>query len=67
MQPLGWLSRIAGRTLIVPPPLPMVFSMRNYVRVTWILSFDWDWGGGQIARRALSVRGNPVAGYSGLA
>ena len=25
MQPLGRLSRIAGRALIVPPPMPMVF------------------------------------------
>ena len=32
MQPLGRLSSIAGRALIMPPPMPMVFSVRNYVR-----------------------------------
>ena len=67
MQPLGRLSRIAGRALIVPPPMPMVFSVRNYVHAARILSLDWDWDGGRIARRALNVPGDPVAGYSGLA
>ena len=67
MQPLGRLSRIAGRALIVPPPMPMVFSVRNYVRAARILSLDWDWDGGRIARRALNMPGDPIAGYSGLA
>ena len=67
MQPLGRLSRIAGRALIVPPPMPMVFSMRNYVRVTRILPFGWDWGGGRIAMRARNVLGGLVADYSGRA
>ena len=51
MQPLGRLSRIAGRALIVPPPMPMVFSVRNYVDVARGLSLDWDWDGGRIAWR----------------
>ena len=67
MQPLGRLSRIAGRALIVPPPMPMVFSVRNYAHVAWISLFYWDWDGGRIARRALNVPGDPVAVYSGLA
>ena len=66
MQPLGWLSRIVGRALIVPPPMFVVFSMRNYVRVAQISSLDRDWDGGRIARRALNVPGDPVVGYSGL-
>ena len=67
MQPLGRLSRIAGRALIVPPPMPMVFLVHNYVRVARISSLDWDWVGGRIARRALNMPGDPVAVYSGLA
>ena len=66
MQSLGRLSRIAGRALIVPPPMLMVFSVRNYVRVARISSLDWDWDEGRIARRALNVPGDPIAGYSGL-
>ena len=64
IQPLGRLSRIAGRALIVPPPMSMVFSVRSYVRPTRILSLDWDWDGGRIARRVLNVPGDPVAVYS---
>ena len=66
MQPLGRLSRIAGHALIVPLPMPMVFSVRNYVRAAWISLLDWDWDGGRIARLALNVPGDPVVGYSGL-
>ena len=50
MQPLGRLSRIAGRALIMPPPMPMVFSVRNYVRAARISSLDWDWDGCRVAR-----------------
>ena len=67
IQPLGRLSRIVGRALVVPPPMPMVFSVRNYVRAAWISSLDWDWDGGRIARRALNMPCNLVAVYSGLA
>ena len=67
IQPLVWLSHNVGRVLAVPPPMPMVFLVRNYVRVARISSLDWDWDGGRIARRALNVPGDPVAGYSGLA
>ena len=56
-----------GRALVVPPPVPMVFLVRNYVRVARISSLDWDWDRGRIARRALNVPGDPVAVYSGLA
>ena len=64
---LGPLRRIVGRALIVPPPMSMVFSVRNYVRAARLSLLDWDWDGGRIARRALNVPGDPVAGYSGLA
>ena len=56
-----------GRALVVPPPMPMVFLVRNYVRAAQILPLDWEYAGGQIAIRALNVPGDPVAGYSGLA
>ena len=49
------------------PPVPMVFSMRNYVRVARISPFGWDWGGGRIAMRARNVPGGLVADYSGRA
>ena len=67
IQPLGRLSRIAGRALIVPPPVLMVFSVCNYVRAARISLLDWDRDGGRITRRSLNVPGDPVAGYSGLA
>ena len=47
MQPLGRLSRIAGCALIVPPPMPMVFSVRNYVRAARISLLDRDWDGAE--------------------
>ena len=63
------LSRVLGRAVVVPPspPVPMVFLMRNYVRVARILPFGWDWGGGRIAMRARNVPGGLVADYSGRA
>ena len=67
MQPLGRLSHITGHALIVPPPMPMVFSVHNYVRVARISLLDWDWDEGRISRRALNVPGDPIAVYSGLA
>ena len=47
------LSRVLGRAVVVPPspPVPMVFLIRNYVRVARISPFGWDWGGGHIAMR----------------
>ena len=55
-----------GHVVVVPPspPVPMVFSMRNYVRVARILLFGWYWGGGRIAMRARNVPGGLVADYS---
>ena len=63
------LSRVLGRAVVVPPspPVPMVFLMRNYVRVARISLFGWDWGGGRIAMRARNVPGGLVADYSGRA
>ena len=57
------LSRVLGRVVVVPPPMPMVFSMRNYVRVAQISLFGWYWGGGRIAMRAQNVPGGRVADY----
>ena len=48
MQPLGRLSRIAGHAQIMPPPMPMVFLVRNYVRATQISSLDRDWDGAEL-------------------
>ena len=48
MQPLGQLSRIAGLALIMPPPMPMVFSVHNYVLAARISSFDWYWDGAEL-------------------
>ena len=50
-----------GCALVVPPPVPMVFLVRNYVRAAQISSLDWDLDGGRIARQALNVPGDPVA------
>ena len=57
------------RAVVVPPsPLvPMVFLMRNYVRLARVSPFGWDRGGGRIAMRAQNVPGGPVADYSGRA
>ena len=64
-----WLSHFLGRAVVVlpSPPVPMVFLMRNYVRVARISLFGWDWGGGRIAMRARNVPGGLVADYSGRA
>ena len=35
----------ACRSRAPSPHVPMVFLMRNYVRVARILPFGWDWGG----------------------
>ena len=48
-------------------PMPMVFLMRNYVRVARVSPFGLGWGGGRIAMRARNVPGGPVADYSGRA
>ena len=41
-----------GRAAVVPPspPVPMVFLMRNYVRVARVSPFGWDWGGVALLR-----------------
>ena len=61
------LSRIMGRAIAVPPPMPMVSWVRSYVRAAQISPLDWDYDGGRIAIRALNVPVDHVAGYSGLA
>ena len=48
-------------------PMPMVFLMRNYVRVARVSPFGWDRGGGRIAMRARNMPGGPVVDYSGRA
>ena len=55
-----------GRAAVVPPsPLvPMVFLMRNYVRVARISPFGLGRGGGRIATRAQTMPGGLVADYS---
>ena len=57
----------ACRSRAPSPPVPMVFSMRNYVRMARISPFGWYWGGGRIAMRARNVPGGLVADYSGRA
>ena len=47
------------------PPMPMVFLMRNYVRVARISPFGWYWDGGRMAMRARKVPDGLVADYSG--
>ena len=64
MQPLGRLSRIAGRALIVPLPMPMVFIERSYVREALASHFCEGWGWGRIATPARNVPGGLVVGYS---
>ena len=54
----------ACRSCAPSQPVPMVFLMRNYVRVAQISPFGWDWGGGRIAKRAQIVPGGLVADYS---
>ena len=48
--PSAVLSRVLGRAAVVPPspPVPMVFLMRNYVRVARISPLGWDRGGGAL-------------------
>ena len=59
------LIRVLGRAVVVtPPPMPMVFSMRNYVRVARISPFGLGRDGGRIATRAQIVPGGLVADYS---
>ena len=63
------LSRALGRAIAVPPspPVPMVFLVRNYVRVVRVSPFGLGRGGGRIAMRARNMLGGPVADYSGRA
>ena len=57
----GRSSRIMDHSLAMPPSLPMVFSVRSYVRAVRMLLLGWDWDGGQIASRALDELGCPAA------
>ena len=45
-------------------PVPMVFLMRNYVRVVRVSPLGLGRGGGRIATRAQTVPGGLVADYS---
>ena len=46
--------------LVMPPSLPMVFSVRSYVRAVRMPPFDRDWDGGQIASQALDELDYPA-------
>ena len=50
-----------------PPPVPMVFSERSYVRVVLITQFREGWGWGRIATLARNMPCSLVVGYSGCA
>src|SRR4051812_5324039 len=50
-----------------PPPVPMVFQERRYVREALVLLFHEGWGWGRIATPAQNVPGGLVVGYSGRA
>ena len=50
-----------------PPPVPMVFLERSYVREALVLHFCGGWGWGRIATPARIVPGGLVVGYSGRA
>ena len=54
------------RAVVVPPspPVPMVFLMRNYVRVARVSPFGLGRGEGRIAMRGQIVPGGLVADYS---
>ena len=45
-------SCIVDHNLVMPPSLPMVFSVRNYVHVVRMLPLGRDWDGGRIASLA---------------
>ena len=62
VEPPFWAFR--GRA---PPPMPMVISESNYVRVVLVSRFREGWGWGRIATRARNVPGGLVVGYSGRA
>ena len=57
----------ACRSRAPAPPVPMVFSMRNYVRVARILPFGGVWGRDRIAMQARNVPGGLAVDYSGRA
>ena len=62
VEPHFWACR--GRA---PPPVPMVFSERSYVRVVLVSQFREGWGWGRIATLARNMPGGFVVGYSGRA
>ena len=50
-----------------PPPVPMVFLKRSYVRATLVSQVREGWGWGRIAMLARNVLGGLVVGYPGRA
>ena len=50
-----------------PPPVPMPFPERSYVRATLVSQVHEGWGWGRIATLARNVPGGLVVGYSGRA
>ena len=50
-----------------PPPVPMVFLERSYVREVLVSHFCEGWGWGRIATPTRNVPGGLVVGYSGRA
>ena len=50
-----------------PPPVPMVFLERSYVRATLVSQVREGWGWGRIAMLARNVPDSLVVGYSGRA
>ena len=64
-SPWCGLGRVLECVVVAPPspPVPMVFLMRNYVRVTRVSPLGWDWGGRRIATRAQIAPGGLFADY----
>ena len=50
-----------------PPPVPMVFQERSYVRAAQVLQVREGWGWGRIATLARNMPGGLIVGYSGRA
>ena len=66
-SPWCGLSRVLGVPDGAPPPMPMVFLERSYVREVLVLQCREGWGWGRIATPARNVPGGLVVGYSGRA
>ena len=54
-------TRIVDHKVGMPPSVPMVFSVRSYVRAVRMPPLNRDWDGGQIANRAPDEPSCPVA------